>query len=313
MQNTSFFCKKINGPVLVSLGILFFVQLFTLSVRAQKEVDYVDYKQLLIDVEQNLNTEHKIRPLLKSSELRRQTLMQSDVRSMTSNFPKAGNKILTPAQVMHLRKEGVLMICKYFSATNAKPAHLEIFATATALSSDGLCVTNWHVMRDFLEPEVTLSASDSLTFVASSSGDIYPISKILNYSKEADAALFRVSVTKKPLSPIPLGSALDVGETVYTIGHPDGYAYYYSKGIVTRNTANNKVGFMGNRMEISADYAKGSSGGPILDESGNMVAMVSSTHSIYAQDRPQVNLQMVIKTTIPVASIKSLLEKSVNK
>jgi S1-C subfamily serine protease len=63
------------------------------------------------------------------------------------------------------------------------------------------------------------------------------------------------------------------------------------------------------RMAITADYAKGSSGGPVLNVRGEVVGMVSSTNSIYyTREKGQnQNLQMVIKSCVPVGAISKLL------
>ena len=62
-------------------------------------------------------------------------------------------------------------------------------------------------------------------------------------------------------------------------------------------------------MAITADYAKGSSGAPVLNSKGEVVGMVSATNSIYYnKERGQnQNLQMVIKSCIPVDAIRRLI------
>ena len=38
-------------------------------------------------------------------------------------------------------------------------------------------------------------------------------------------------------------------------------------------------------MGVTAEYARGSSGGPVMDDAGNVIGMVSSTNSIYYPPR----------------------------
>ena len=53
------------------------------------------------------------------------------------------------------------------------------------------------------------------------------------------------------------------------IGHPQGLRYSLTSGIVSREE--------GSVVQISAPVSPGNSGGPVYDEFGNLVAIVSST------------------------------------
>jgi hypothetical protein len=62
-------------------------------------------------------------------------------------------------------------------------------------------------------------------------------------------------------------------------------------------------------MSITADFAKGSSGGPVFDEAGNVAGMVASTESVYYDTKNGVrdNLQMVFKNCAPARSLLDLI------
>jgi S1-C subfamily serine protease len=64
---------------------------------------------------------------------------------------------------------------------------------------------------------------------------------------------------------------------------------------------------------VTADYAKGSSGGPVVNEAGKVVGMVSNTQSIYYGPRgkdgdQQGPLQMVVKNCVPVKAVRVMIK-----
>ena len=65
-------------------------------------------------------------------------------------------------------------------------------------------------------------------------------------------------------------------------------------------------------MSITADFAKGSSGCPVLDEElYNVIGIVNNTESIYYDDdghKKQLDLQMVVKNATPSWAVLPLVE-----
>jgi S1-C subfamily serine protease len=140
-----------------------------------------------------------------------------------------------------------------------------------------------------------------------SNGKTFVVSEVLAANKSADVALLRLRDAK--LTPLPLAVRAPVGTAVSVISHPDGRYFTMTKGDVSRYfVARSKTG-QANRMAITADYAKGSSGAPVLDSTGAVVGMVSATNSIYYSKVKghNENLQMVVKSCVPVDAIHRLL------
>ena len=70
------------------------------------------------------------------------------------------------------------------------------------------------------------------------------------------------------------------------------------------------------RMEIAADYAIGSSGGPVLDQFGNLAGIIAATTTIFggvADVRGQqvAQPQMVVRDTAPVEALTDLLQNKI--
>jgi S1-C subfamily serine protease len=135
--------------------------------------------------------------------------------------------------------------------------------------------------------------------------------EVLAADKEADLAIFRVK--GEGFQPLAFGAAAEVGDKIRVISHPNRKFFLQTSGEVARyHLARSRINRNGAvRMSITADYAKGSSGGPVFNEAGEVVGVVSSTQSIYYskdEEGDQENLQMVVKNTVPVAAVKKMLE-----
>lgn len=65
----------------------------------------------------------------------------------------------------------------------------------------------------------------------------------------------------------PISAATD-GEPVFVIGHPEGLNYTLSTGLVS--------GFRDQMIQISAAISPGNSGGPVYDDHGGLIGIVSS-------------------------------------
>ena len=195
-------------------------------------------------------------------------------------------------------KSSVLMIGRIYKCDKCTKWHVGS-ASAFAITSDGIIATNYHVVEN--KDGATLGAMDL-------SGKTYPVTEVLAASKADDVAILRLKGAR--LTPLPLaGEAAPVGSAINVISHPDGRYFTMTKGDVSRYYLSRAKNMTAPRMAITADYAKGSSGAPVLNSEGEVVGMVSATNSIYYSKvkGQNQNLQMVIKSCIPVAAINKLL------
>ena len=64
-------------------------------------------------------------------------------------------------------------------------------------------------------------------------------------------------------------------------------------------------------MSITADCARGSSGGPIMDKHGNAVGLVARTVSVYYTQSKEKkdNLLMVFKNCVPASAVLKLINR----
>jgi len=187
-------------------------------------------------------------------------------------------------------------------------------ATGYVIDPSGICVTNYHVMLAYAySPKGGKHA-----FIAQNGqGKTFAIAKVLYSSAENDLAVFQLDLGNiKTIPSLALAEKdAEIGDPVYVLGHPQGVFYHFTKGIAANlyseyvQVLNSKERTYRNTLAITADYGTGSSGGPILDDKGNVIGTVSSTRAV-SQDVMGRSPQMVIKNTIPVSSLKKLLPKS---
>ena len=215
-----------------------------------------------------------------------------------AQMPKAPGIKLSPAKFYESCKPSVLMIGRLYKCGKCTKWHVNS-ASGFAITDTGIVATNHHVIAN--NEGATFGAMDY-------KGNTYLVSEVLAASKTDDVAILQLRDAK--LTPLPLAAKAPVGTSVNVISHPDGRFFTMTKGDVSRYfVARTKTGRGAQRMAITADYAKGSSGAPVLDDTGAVVGMVSATNSIYYNQVKghKENLQMVIKSCIPVDAIWKLL------
>jgi serine protease Do len=131
---------------------------------------------------------------------------------------------------------------------------------------DGLVLTNHHVVAGGRR-SVTVALQDGRTFDA----------ELARSSRSLDLALLRLNGEALDLPSAPVGDsdALRVGELVYAIGHPWGSVGAVSAGIIGGVGELRGPGWGSSARYVRSDVtlAPGNSGGPLLNASGEVVAI----------------------------------------
>jgi len=145
-------------------------------------------------------------------------------------------------------------------------------ASGFAITADGVIATNHHVAA---------GATGEAMGVLTSDGRFFPVVEVLAANKAHDVALLRIDA--KDLAFLPLRDDAPAGTPIRCYSHPASSFGCISEGIITRYFKMNETDRKGAVfMQITADYARGSSGGPILDPYGNAVGMVASTSPVFS-------------------------------
>ena len=167
-------------------------------------------------------------------------------------------------------------------------------AGGVLVSPDGLALTNYHV----------LDTGKAIVFGAmTTDGRVFAIDEVIAASKVDDIALIRLR-DAVDLTHVSMRETIETGDEVFVISHPDGFYHSFTKGYLSRKylTQQGKVP----RLQITADFAKGSSGGGIFNAAGELIGLATATNSIYYEKAGESpgHLQMVIKSGVPISSIQ---------
>jgi len=156
-------------------------------------------------------------------------------------------------------------------AANAHAALLMVHALSTrgdtlgmgtgfVVSSDGLFVTNYHVIEE----------ADRLV-VSLLDGGRYDQVQVVATDPASDLALMRMPAAG--LRPLKMGSdtRMEVGDKVYVMGNPLGMSGTFSDGMVSGKRPLEGVAM----LQISAPISPGSSGGPVMNERGEVIGVAT--------------------------------------
>ena len=138
------------------------------------------------------------------------------------------------------------------------------------LSSDGYIVTNSHVAPSAAMP-YTVKFFDGSTSEA----------VLVGTDPLSDIALLKADQGNLQAIGLASSGSVMTGESVYAIGHPYGYAWTLSAGIVsgTDRIVSSASAVIPSMIQTDAAINPGNSGGPLLKQDGTMVGIVSSIHT----------------------------------
>lgn len=212
-------------------------------------------------------------------------------------------KELSPETIYATARRSVVIVggiawCKRHEAWHAS------CATGFVVHKDGVIATNFHVVTTFQEMRAV--------GVMTSDGRVYPIKAVLAADAHNDLAVLKIEA--QGLAPLPVADRVPVGAAVYCLSHPSlNYAgtenafYSFTQGIVCgKFQLRGEDDKLVNVLAITADYAQGSSGGPILNSHGAVIGIVCQNLPL-SSDEEGNDVQMTWKFSRPSSSLLPLL------
>jgi len=162
------------------------------------------------------------------------------------------------------------------------------------ISSTGLVLTNWHLIKDADEINVVLG-----------DGSLHK-AEIIGSDSETDLAVVRINATGLPAVTIDNTTGLRVGDFVLAIGNPFGVGQTGTQGIVSA-TARRVAGTSAwqNFVQIDAAINPGNSGGALINPEGKLVGINSA---VFLRDNGAEGIGFAIPVELLSQVVPQLIE-----
>lgn len=243
------------------------------------------------DREVELYIKEQGQKLLEANRIKKLTLER---HTCALQLTDPDNVKLTWPAVDARSEAATVVIGEFYHQGTSKQVDFSVAAGGFLITDTGACVTSLHVIKEKTSRGFCAMLRD---------GRVFPVKEALAVDAVNDLVIMQLDLPPDVRLPtLPLASApAPVGSPIVVMSHPDDRFYMLTTGIVARHTIWRDNAGDQAFMTITADFAKGSSGCPVLDERGAVVGIVNNTESIYYSDEPkkQTDLQMVVKNTTP--------------
>ena len=161
--------------------------------------------------------------------------------------------------------------------------------TGCIIDKSGVILTSAHVVDIGKTVVVTMS-----------NGQNYDAKVLTHIGENKDIALLKINAPRD-LKTVKLGNSekVKVGQKVFAIGNPFGFSGTLTQGIISR------IDYTKKRIQTDAAINPGSSGGPLLNTSGEIIGI---NQAIYNPDNNISNIGIGFAT--PINLVKEYLEEN---
>ena len=232
--------------------------------------------------------------LVRQGKASTNLLAQTPPRTCRLRLTPASPQVLSPPQLVQKAEISVGVVGEFVIKGNA--VRFNSFSSGFFLTESGAFVICGHVLEKPAGKGYVVMTRD---------GRLWPMRAVLAAGSTNDLAI--VQVEGGGFTPLPVAPAAPIGSAVWVLSHPLGFFYTFTSGIVSGYIDQHDGQTA--RMSITADYAVGSSGAPVLDEHGAVVGVASETDTLFSGGTKNSAPQMVLKLCVPSAALLNLIEQ----
>lgn len=223
----------------------------------------------------------------------------------------ARSRPLPPADLCASLRESLRLVGHFYRCTECEEWHFNS-ASGFVVGKDGLVATCHHVIA----PDEDMR--EAFLVVADLQGNVWPVEHVAAADAGGDVCV--LATPGRDWAPLPLAASVRQGERIWCLSNPDHQFGFFSEGLVARRYLQRDPPPEGQKpqapetvparpwLHVTCDFAKGSSGAPIVDATGTVVGIAQSTTTVvYDETADLVDTQMVFKTATPASVLASLL------
>jgi hypothetical protein len=202
-------------------------------------------------------------------------------------LPEAGTQRLPAREICIAARQSHLCVGWSYLCPKCGNWHLNL-AGGYALTTNGAVATCFHVV------EPGRDVRDGCLVAVDEEGTVLPVAEVLAANRESDACIVRVA--GNGFKPLPLSTNVYPGDTAYCYSDPADHRDYFSAGIVNRfyqlgesrpADARGSAAIAPTRINVSTDWAPGSSGSAVLDDCGNAIGHVAKISAVADDATPK--------------------------
>ena len=261
--------------VTLSLAVLFVIQLFYPHLLADKDSSVV--------IKETGATAPAVSPYSYSVAAKK--AMPSVVNIFTSKKVIQRNPFMDDPLFRHF----------FGDQLDDQPQRENSLGSGVIVSSEGLILTNHHVIEAADEIEVALA--DGRTMPA----------RVVGTDPETDLAVLKVDIKGLPAITFAQTGKVNVGDVVLAIGNPFGVGQTVTQGIISAlGRSHLGINTFENFIQTDASINPGNSGGALVDTKGNLVGINSAIYS-------RSGGSMGIGFAIPVSLVKQIMEQIIRQ
>ena len=280
----------------------------SLPTRPSIESELVDDAELLATITKRCGELTASGKLLELTKVLTSVRGKEPPSSCPLTLPARRTARLDGPDLRTLAAKSTLIVGTYHLCDHCSEWHF-IGASGVAIAQGGVVATCWHVLAE--DPD----QRQARLAVADLAGRVWPVLSVLAVDPEADVCI--LATDAKDMPPLALEPEVRGGTRVGCLSHPDDHFGFYSEGIVARwcvirdtpvDAAPEQRPKGVPMLEVTLDFAKGSSGAPILDFFGNVVGLAQATQAVLYDDaKDPTGVQMVFKIASPARALAALV------